>query len=328
MIYLMRINLLPEKITKVILIISCLLLASCAGKGIIKGESAGKAFARNLINEAGIKEPVSEEVVITGAEDIEIFYNTMDYALKNSLISKPVNEIFTEICKGFIGTKYEAGTLEMPKREMIVFHLTGMDCVTFVEYSLAFTRCIKSNRTALEDFIGELRLIRYRNGILEDYPSRLHYFTDWIYDGENKKILKNMSFNFGGETYDKNIFYMSANSNSYSQLRDNPEWLAGIRGVESAIASRQDTSPPGYIKKDKINLIENKILDGDIIAITTDIEGLDISHTGIAVRDQEGRLHLLHAPAIGRRVEISKAVLTDIISVNKHYTGIIVARIL
>ena len=67
------------------------------------------------------------------------------------------------------------------------------------------------------------------------------------------------------------------------------------------------------------------IQTGDIIALTSAIKGLDITHTGFAIRKEDGRIHLLHASSKGK-VEISELPLADYLQGIKHNTGIIVAR--
>ena len=58
-----------------------------------------------------------------------------------------------------------------------------------------------------------------------------------------------------------------------------------------------------YIPKEKLNLSsdELKIKDGDILAMVTNIKGLDIVHVGFAFW-KEGKLHLLHASSSAKKV--------------------------
>ena len=65
---------------------------------------------------------------------------------------------------------------------------------------------------------------------------------------------------------------------------------------------------------------------GDIIGITTNIDGLDVSHTGIAIRLEDGLIHFLHAPLKGHKVEITDITLAEYVLNNEHQTGIYVAR--
>ena len=115
-------------------------------------------------------------------QDKEIFISKIKFAADKRLAQKSINEIIAEIGKSFIGTDYKAHTLEKEGDERLVVNLRGFDCTTFLENILAFARCIKSGKTSFEDFQDELIKIRYRNGVIDKYPSRLHYFSDWIYD--------------------------------------------------------------------------------------------------------------------------------------------------
>ncbi|MBI1805260.1 MAG: DUF1460 domain-containing protein [Ignavibacteriae bacterium] len=73
--------------------------------------------------------------------------------------------------------------------------------------------------------------------------------------------------------------------------------------------------------------LQSKIQSGDLIAITTSQEGLDISHTGIAVRLDNGSLHLLHASDVENNVEITAESLTRYLKKHEHQTGITVLRV-
>ena len=62
-----------------------------------------------------------------------------------------------------------------------------------------------------------------------------------------------------------------------------------------------------------------------MIAATSTLPGLDIAHTGFAIRI-DGRLHLMHAPLVGSVVEISERPLADRILTIQAQDGIMVAR--
>ena len=53
------------------------------------------------------------------------------------------------------------------------------------------------------DFIKNLETIRYRNGVLDGYPSRLHYFTDWIRNNEQKGLVRDITSELGGTEHKK-----------------------------------------------------------------------------------------------------------------------------
>lgn len=258
-------------------------------------------------------------------KDIEVCNSKFQLAIKKNLSSKPINEVIIEIAKSFIGTNYEASTLEKGNKEQLIVNLTGLDCYTFLESSIVFARCIKKQKYTFEDYLKELENIRYRDGKLKDYTSRLHYFSDWIYDISKRKIGKDITKDLGGIPYRKKINYMSSHVELYPKLKENKKFVDKIILIENEITNRVFY----FIPQEKIRYIENKINDGDIIGITTNIEGLDISHTGIAIKNETtGRIHLLHAPNVGQKVQITKLPLEDYVKANSKQTGIIVLRII
>jgi len=53
---------------------------------------------------------------------------------------------------------------------------------------------------------------------------------------------------------------------------------------------------------------------------------LDIGHIGIAVKMDDGRIHLLHAPDVGYKVQISDLPIFEYLNKLKKDTGVIVLR--
>ncbi len=260
--------------------------------------------------------------VIYSPQDSAVCVSKFDFALSDSLYSKPIGEVVVEIAKSFIGEEYQAHTLEKGEKEILVIHLTGFDCYTFLETSLALARLIKMNKTDFADFEKEVKNLRYRNGELIDYSSRLHYFTEWIFDMNKRGICKDVTKEIGGEPYDNQVYFMSEHPKYYERLKDNPEMTEKIALIEKIISSRKYY----YVPQEKIASVEDKIHSGDLLGITTGIDGLDISHTGMAIKMEDGRIHLLHAPNVGKKVQISEIPLADYIAQHKSQTGIIVCH--
>jgi len=254
--------------------------------------------------------------------DVNVCNSKFQLSFEKDLSSLPINEIIIEIGKSFLGTNYTANTLEKGDIENLVINLTGLDCYTFLESSLVFARCIKKGKTTFEDYQKELTNIRYRDGKLKEYPSRLHYFSDWIYDMDDRDIGKDITKGIGGKRYVKKINFMSTHVDSYKQLKENPKFVKEISNIERQISTRKYF----YIPQEEIASLEGKIQSGDIIGITTNVEGLDISHTGIAIRMDDGRIHLMHAPNVGYKVQITEKPLADYIKGNKKQTGVMVLR--
>lgn len=254
--------------------------------------------------------------------DVEIFNSKIELAAKENLADKPVNDVISEIGKSFLGTPYEAFAIEKEGEEQLVIHLTGLDCTTFLENTFTISRCIKSNKTSVDDYQKELTFIRYRNGKLNGYPSRLHYFSDWIFNNSQKGIVKDITKEIGGKSIKFNVFFMSKNPDKYKHLSETPSFIPAIATQEKEINKRKYY----YIPKENVEKIESKIQNGDLIAITTNLKGLDIGHVGIAVKESDGRIHFLHAPLAGSRVQISERPLPEYLMAVKKHTGIIVLR--
>jgi hypothetical protein len=257
-------------------------------------------------------------------QDKKICKSKFELAVEKKLETKPIGDVIAAIGKSFIGTKYVAHTLEKGKSETLVIDLTGLDCTTFLENCLTFARCIKEGKTTFKDYEKELTKIRYRDGVINKYPSRLHYFSDWIYNNEKKGIVKNISKEIGGEPVKFSVDFMSTHPDSYIKLKENPKFIPVIRKQEEAINKRTYY----YIPKDSVSKVESKINDGDLIAITSNVKGLDINHVGIAVRMDDGRIHFMHAPDVGYKVQITPKPLADYLTKFNKDTGIIVLRAL
>jgi len=242
------------------------------------------------------------------------------FAADQALQTRSIGEVISAIGTSFIGTPYAAHTLEVPGSEHLVVNLQGLDCTTFVENVLAISRCVKLGQTTFEAFTKQLQRIRYRSGKIEGYPSRLHYFTDWIADNERKGIVRDITGEIGGVPLVKTIDFMSTHPQSYRQLSDKGV-VDSIRATEIRLSSSART----YLPKPDIRQRQDKLRSGDIIAITTSIPGLDVSHTGL-VSMKGGTPYYLHAPLSGGSVQLSQGSLADYLAGAGKHTGIMVAR--
>ena len=255
------------------------------------------------------------------SQDQGIANKIFSSAFEQKLIDKPIGAVITTVGKTFLGTPYVGGVLDSSVDEHLVVNLHGLDCVTFVENTLALSRAIKSNTLSFNAFLHQVQSIRYRDSTINGYTSRLNYFTDWIADNVKKGILTDVTKRIGGVSYRKTINFMSRHRGSYKQLAVDSNYTA-IQATEAQLASRSLY----YIPKENLQRLELKIEDGDIIAITTSIDGLDISHTAIAVHEQDGSLHLLHAPDANGVVTITEKPLSAYLLSHVKQTGIMVMR--
>lgn len=229
-------------------------------------------------------------------------------------------ELIVKIGKSFLGTPYVSHTLETGEQEELVVNLRELDCTTFDETCLALALTLKSGKHDFETYARNLEQIRYRNGNRDGYPSRLHYFSDWLYNNTEKGLIIPLDSSFQ-EAWQKTINFMSTHPNSYEVLKNNPKLVAQIAKQESAISKREMY----FIPKGQLQPNEIQLKEGDFVGITTSVTGLDIAHVGFVIW-VDGRVHLLHASSALEKVIISDEPLADYLAEKKAFTGIMVYR--
>ena len=222
--------------------------------------------------------------------------------------------------RSFLGIPYVAGTLEIGDSEQLVINLSGLDCTTFVENVLAFSILIREKDASFENYTRALQKIRYRDGQLSGYASRLHYFSEWIRDNEKKGLVKDITASLGGVPAEKVLNFMTTHRDLYPRLSAS-EAFQEMEAVETKLESEPYFYIPASVLISRINELEH----GDIIALATNINGLDVTHTGIVFRKKNGEFHLLHASSRGQ-VELSDKPLLEYLADVKTNTGILVAR--
>lgn len=238
-----------------------------------------------------------------------------------SLVQPSYGDTLVTIGKSFLGIPYVAKTLEVGETESLVINLQGLDCTTYVENVLAFGSMLRKGEKDLNAFARTLEKIRYKDGKLKGYPSRLHYFSEWIANNQRKGLVKDITVDLGGKALTKDINFMSTHRDLYPFLSDEDNYLQ-IKASERYLNDR----PLYVLAKDKIEASEHLLRSGDIIALATSINGLDVTHTGFAIRMDNGRIHLLHASSANEEVEISELPLAEYLKNIRHNTGIMVAR--
>lgn len=227
------------------------------------------------------------------------------------------------IGREFIGTPYVAHTLE-GEEEMLTVNLDELDCTTFVETVAALAMTVNEGRTSWRDFIYNLERLRYRNGEMDGYPSRLHYICDWVMDNTHKGILQDVSTTFPGSTHTvKTMDFMSSNRDKYAALADSANF-ARIKNIEDAYSNHRYPFVKSRFLNNK-NVMEC-FMDGDIVALTSSLKNLDVTHMGIVVREEDGKPHLLHASSSNGKVEITQATLGEFMKRNRSLTGVRVIR--
>jgi len=202
--------------------------------------------------------------------------------------------------KKMLGVPYVAGTLDGNEEEQLVVHVDQLDCTTFVETVLALCIADKRGERSFDGFKKALIDVRYRNGILDGYASRLHYFSDWIRNNEQMGFVKECTSETAcSQPKELWLDFMTTHVDSYLPMKKNPALVE----VMAAQEKNWQGTVVSYIPKEKLNLSpeELKIKDGDILAMVTNIKGLDIVHVGFAFW-KDNQLHLLHASSVAKKV--------------------------
>ncbi len=269
------------------------------------------------------KAPEKKQINTYRAEnvDIEVFKKIMQYAQREKLSMKTLPEVEITIARYFLTTPYVPKTLEKDGAEHLVINLRELDCTTFLENVVSLSLCIMNKTTDFETYCQTLIKFRYRSGKIDEYPSRLHYFTDWLLDNEKKQLISIVSNTFATDMFDPTVSYMSTHTKNYPQLK-NEAFVKQIAEKEKGISKAKLT----FVPEENIHDIEKHVQNGDLIAITTTIEGLDIAHVGLAYFVNE-HLHLFHASSTQKKVVISEKTLQDYLKGIKKNNGIIVARL-
>jgi hypothetical protein len=227
----------------------------------------------------------------------------------------------------FLGVPYVAHTLEINDDEQLVVNTRQLDCTTLVETVTALTLCAYRNLYSWHDYLNALVSMRYRNGLIEDYTSRIHYFTEWITSNSKTGIVTEIQepdppFSAVQQV---SVNFMSTHPDSYKALRQHPEYIGRICQMEQQVSNQRFRYIPKSATRDYA-VLRKAVADGDIIAITCRKKGLDIAHLGFAVW-KNGRLHLLNASQLHGKVVEEPKTLYDYLQEHPTHTGIRIIRI-
>jgi len=180
----------------------------------------------------------------------------------------------------FLGVPYQESTLigDRDTDEVFVINFEGVDCFTLLDY-------VEAMRVSkfFSEFTENLMKVRYQSGEIA-FKKRNHFFTDWkefnaeliddvteaVGQGKSKIITKNLN-----EKDDKSHF------------------LPGVPCREREIA---------YIPSSVINeKILGALRTGDYAGIYSERKGLDVSHVGILIRNNDA-IFLRHASSRHEKV--------------------------
>lgn len=252
-------------------------------------------------------------------------YSTFDKIIKKALLEQ-WNKQFIGVLMGLIGSEligkpYVAGTLDIYDNEQCIVNLDELDCVTFFESVFAMARIIKYGNYTVDALVEAVTQTRYQDGIIDGYTSRLHYTSQWILHNTNNGLVRDVTKEIGGTVINFKLGFMSNNPKYYKQLTANPNLIAEIKTIENKIANHKFY----YIPKSKVQSIEPLLQTGDIIAIVTNKQGLDYSHTGIIFR-KDSVARFMHASLKKKKVILDSSISDYLTNSTKSNIGITILR--
>lgn len=231
-----------------------------------------------------------------------------------------------------LGKPYVGQTLEGNATEELAVNLRQLDCTTLVENVVALVLTTRQKSVRFADFCQNLVRIRYRDGRLDGYASRNHYFSEWIASNERQGLVAEVRPKQEASPYpfmdsrQLNCTYMSKHPDRYPLLKNDSGALRSIRENERRINGRTVRYiPQRLLGKSRRELA--CVRDGDILAIVTKKAGLDISHVGFAVWGTDGKLHLLNASQIHKKVVLEPMTLEEYMKKHPTQLGVRVVRL-
>jgi Protein of unknown function (DUF1460) len=253
------------------------------------------------------------------------FHQLMDRGYRAGWAGLPLGERVNNFALALRGTPYASYTLELHDRiEAPSVNMNGMDCWTLFETALAMGRLVALHPPpySAQEMLRFIELDRYRGGRCTGrFDSRLHHLEQWLYDNEDRGMVRNVTPALGGVMLRRKMSDMGGHPNLYRQLRADPSMVPEFMRIESELSRRGIT----YIPKSGVPKIESKLRNGDIICIVTTWHGSYTSHVGLASRDADGVVRFLHASKNHREV-IRDMRLSDYLKKFSSHAGIYVAR--
>ena len=182
----------------------------------------------------------------------------------------------------------------------------------------------QAGKSSPEDLLAEVQTTRYRGGKMGDFTTRLHYTTDWFVDNEAKGVVKILTPDLpGAQPFTQKVGIMSEHPENYRQLAAHPELLPTIRLAEEKINARSLK----YLPMDKLAAAEHLLQTGDIVGVATTEQGIDIAHTGLCIKDEQGVVHFMDASSSRRSMKVTlEPEISKCLNWSSKLTGVMIAR--
>lgn len=182
-----------------------------------------------------------------------------------------------------------------------------------------------SERYSWRDFANNLENVRYREGRIDGYASRLHYISEWAVDNTSRGNIEEITKDVpGARELIKTINFMSTHRDSYPALKDD-ETFNTIKKYEDGYRNHKTY----YLKKEQLNGkgICNAVQEGDFVGLVCKTPGLDISHMGMVVKNEKGELVVIDASMTGGKVMKEPKPIVEYLRPKKGVIGVRFFRI-
>lgn len=271
-----------------------------------------------------------EKACAVGPGEIAFHNESADTVRLNNILTeviaerpKTTGDYAASIARRFIGVPYVAHTLE-GEEERLTVNLDELDCTTFVESVAAMALTASEGRSSWRDYVSALENLRYRNGTLNGYGSRLHYISDWIVDNSYRGNLREITNMIdGARNIVKTIDFMTSNRDRYPALADSATFER-IRSVEQGYRNHRYMYIPATVLKRK--QVQDFLHDGDLVALTSTLRNLDVTHMGMIIK-RDGVPYLMHASSSAGKVVVSEHPLPEFLRRNRQFTGVRILRL-
>lgn len=194
-----------------------------------------------------------------------------------------VGSTMVQLSRRWLGAPYRAFSLDQSPQERLQVDLQGFDCFLLVEQALALAR--SQTKTGFEQALQQLRY----GGQSTDYCHRQHYFTRWAQTAIDQGAIRDLNPALPGVTSrQRRLNFMSRHPDSYQpmQQRRNRDCIGKLE--RNLLVSQS------FVPLKALPAALAKLRNGDIFALVTDIDGLDVTHVGLVERNGN-QVNGLHA---------------------------------
>ncbi len=230
-------------------------------------------------------------------------------------------QVFLRAVWSFRGTPYEGYGHDPIGPEHLIVKTEQLGCVSLVELSLAIARVAYCGGTSPQTVLREIQKMRYRGGQIMGFPSRLHYFSEWLDQAIDNKMLADRTIELGGSYMSKEFNWVTAHPELYPPVTIKENRIA-LREVERELSQKKFP----IIPQNDIAAIEPLLNEGDLVAIITTKPGIIISHVGMVALLGEKR-HIFHASSYLKRVGTSGSTISGYVTHKNERIGIRVSRV-